>query len=88
MQISNNYIVVEKLEEPLQEGFQTAILQDSSTFKGKVKFIPEIPVFMGNQRISIGDIVLFAKYSPNTHDIEHEGLKLKFVKTEDLLCVL
>lgn len=88
MQISNNYIAVEKLEEPEQEGFQTVKVQDSSIFKGKVKFIPEAPIYMGNQRITMGDTVLFAKYSPNTHDIDYEGLKLKFVKTEDILCVL
>lgn len=88
MQISNNYLALERIEDTKIEGFQTVQLQDSSTFKGKVKFLPEIPVFMGNQRLRVGDVVLFAKYSPNTHDIEHEGLKLKFVKTEDILAVL
>lgn len=88
MQISNLFIAVEKLEEPKQEGFQTVEVQDSSTFKGKVKFIPEAPVYIGNRQVAIGDIVLFAKYSPNTHDIEHEGLKLKFVSSQDVLAVL
>lgn len=88
MNISNNYIVVEKIEEPKNNGFQIVKVQDSSTFKGKIKFVPEIPVFLGNQRIVIGDVILFAKYSPNTHDIEDDELKLKFVKTEDVLAVL
>lgn len=88
MQISNSFIAVEKLEEPKQEGFQTVEIQDSSSFKGKVKFIPETPIYMGNQKITIGDTILFAKYSPNTHDIEHEGLKLKFVSAQDVLAVL
>lgn len=88
MNISNNYIAVEKLEEPKQEGFQTVQVQDSSIFKGKVKFIPEAPIFMGNKQVAPGEIVLFAKYSPNTHEAEHEGMKLKFVKSEDILAVL
>lgn len=88
MNISNNYIAVEKLEEPTKGGFQTVEVQDSSIFKGKVKFVPEAPIFMGNKQVTIGDTILFAKYSPNTHDIEDEGLKLKFVKTEDVLAVL
>lgn len=88
MQISNNFIAVEKLEEPKQEGFQTVEVQDSSSFKGKVKFIPEAPIYMGNKPVTVGDVILFAKYSPNTHDIEYEGLKLKFVSTQDVLAVL
>lgn len=88
MFISNNYVCVEKPEEPVKEGFQTVDIQDSSTFKGKVKFIPEAPIYMGNKQVTIGDTILFAKYSPNTHDIEHGGLKLKFVSTGDILAVL
>lgn len=88
MDISIHYLVIEKLEEPAKEGFQTVDVQDSSTFKGKIKFLPAIPVFMGNSQLFVGNTILFAKYSPNTHDIEHEGLKLKFVKIEDVLAVL
>lgn len=88
MNITNNYIVVEKYEEPLTDGFQAVKMQDSSSFKGKVVFIPEAPIFFGNKQLAIGDMVLFAKYSPNTHDIEHEGKILKFVKSEDLLAIL
>ena len=87
MNISNNYIAVEKLEEPKQEGFQTVEVQDSSIFKGRVKFMGD-GFYIGNKIVEVGDVVIFAKYSPNTHDIEHEGLKLKFVKAEDVLAVL
>lgn len=84
MNISSNYIVVVKLEEEKKEGFQTVDIQDSSTFKGKVAIIPEVPVFVDNRRIGVGDTVLFAKYSPDTHDIQ----QMKFVKVTDLLAVL
>lgn len=92
MQISNNYIVVEKLEEEAKEGFKAVEVQDNYVYKGKVTLIPEVPVFMGNQQIGVGDVVLFAKYSPDTHeiDLQEEGMphKVKFVATSDILAVL
>ena len=88
MQISNNYVVVEKLENPPQEGFQTVEVTDPSLYKGRVAYLPEMPVYLGNSPLKIGDVVLFAKYSPDTHDIDHEGKKLKFVSTRDLLAAI
>ncbi len=88
MQISNNYIVVEKLEIEKQEGIITVDVQDSSVYKGKVTHIPEAPVYMGNKPVTVGDIVLFAKYSPDTHEIDLDGIKVKFVRTTDILAVL
>lgn len=88
MQVSNNYIVVEKLPEEEKEGFKTVDVVDSSTFTGKVTHIPEAPVYMGNTPVQVGDKVLFAKYSPDTHEIELEGKKLKFVATRDILAKL
>lgn len=85
MQISNNYILVEKLEESKIEGsFTTVDVQDNFVYKGKVKLLPEIPVFMGNKQLVIGDTVLWAKYSPDTHEYEKD----KFVAISDLLAVL
>lgn len=88
MQVSVNYIVVEKVEEEKKEGFQTVEVSDSSLFKGKVTNLPEVPVYMGNSQVKVGDIVLFAKYSPDTHEIDYEGKKLKFVAIRDLLAKL
>lgn len=89
MQISNNYIAVEKVEDEVKEGeYQAVQVQDSSTYKGKVVYIPEAPVYIGNKMVMLGSVVLFAKGSPDTHDIEHEGKKLKCVKTTDILFLL
>lgn len=85
MQVSNNYVAVEKVEDEQKEGFQTVDVQDSSLFKGKITHIPEAPVFLGNQHLAVGDIILFSKYSPDTHEIEHEGKKYKFISTRDIL---
>lgn len=88
MQISNNYIVVEKLEEEVKEGFKAVEIQDNYVYKGKATHVPEAPVYMGNKPVMIGDVVLFAKYSPDTHEIDLDGKKVKFVATSDILAVL
>ena len=90
MKISKDYIAVEKFEEPKTEGFQTVQVQDNSTFKGVVKYLPEqdMGTSLQEPRLKVGDVVLFAKYSPDTHDIEEAGEKLKFVKLTDILAIL
>jgi len=83
MQISNKYIVVEKLEEEAKEGFKAVEVQDNFVYKGRVKLLPEIPVYLDNKQLAVGDIVVWAKYSPDTHDFEGD----KFISINDLLAV-
>ena len=85
MQVNNNYIVVEKVDEPKKEGFQTVEVTDTSLFTGRIVNLPEMPVYLGNEPLKVGDVILFSKYSPDTHEIEYEGKKLKFVSTRDIL---
>lgn len=85
MQVSDNYIVVEKVEEEKKEGFQTVEVTDSSLFTGRVTLIPERPVYMGNDKIQVGDVIMFSKYSPDTHEVDYQGKKLKFISTDDIL---
>lgn len=87
MQISNNYIAVKKYYEPEPEegGFKTVDVHDESLFKGVVTHVPEAPVYLGNDPLKVGDIILFAKYSPDTHEIDHDGETLKFINTRDIL---
>lgn len=89
MRISNNYIAVRKLiQEKNDDGFEVVEVQDDSIFKGQVAFLPEQPIYMGNTPIQLGDTVLFSKYSPDTHEIDHGGEKLKFISSRDILAVL
>jgi co-chaperonin GroES (HSP10) len=88
MDISNKYVVVEKLEEEVKDGFQTVDVQDNFVYKGKVKILPSMPVFMTDTQLKIGDTVLFAKYSPDTHEVDLDGQKIKFVAISDLLAML
>ncbi len=88
MHVSNNYVCLTKLEEPKQGDFKTVEVTDSSVFKGRVHALPEAPLFMGNRPIAIGDVVVFAKYSPDTHEVELDGLKFKFVAVRDLMAII
>lgn len=94
MYILGNRVLVSPVEKEKVEGFQTVQVQDSFVYMGKVEklgqdvlnedkhFNEELPP------IRIGDTIIFAKYSPDTHEIEHEGKKFKSVKVEDILAVL
>jgi len=81
MLIQGNRILVSKLEEEKKEGFQTVEVQDNFVYKGKVEQ-------SNSNEIKVGDIVLFAKYSPDTQEIEHDGQKMKIIKVDDVLAIL
>lgn len=97
MKILGNRILVSRLEEPKKEGFATVEVQDSFVYKGKVEQIGEVIGGDGvtltsnvpfKQAFNVGDTVIFAKYSPDTQEIEHEGQKMKVVKIEDIIAIL
>lgn len=86
--ISVHYVLVDKVDEEKKEGFNIVEIQDSFTFKGKVVRIPQCPTYVDNELVAIGDVVLFAKYSPDTQEIEFEGKKMKMIKVNDILAIL
>lgn len=88
MIVSDNYVVVKKLEEEKKEGFVTADVVDNFLYKGVVENIPEAPVYMGNDKLQVGDVIMFAKYSPDTHEIELEDVRYKFIHKNDILAVV
>lgn len=86
MRLSDDYIAVTKFEEPKADGFQSVKVQDSYVYKGVINLLPARPAYLGNEPLKLGDVVLFAKYSPDTHEIEELGIKL--VKITDVLASL
>jgi len=84
MKLNVHYILVEKVEEQKKEGFETVNVQDSFVYKGKVKLLPDIPVYVGNTQLQIGTIVIFKKYSADSFEYEKD----KFIKTDDILAIL
>ena len=88
MKISAEYIAVKKAEQEKKEGFQTVDVVDNFVFKGEIVMLPEVPVYVSNDLLSVGRVVIFKKYSPDTVEIDVEGQKLKFVKVCDILAVI
>jgi len=82
MNILNGYLLVDKLPKKEAEGFEVVETQDDFVYKGKV-----INKSKDIENIDIDSIVLFAKYSPDTHEIDLDGRKVKFVKATDVLAV-
>lgn len=88
MAISNKYLIVTKLEEKKKEGFKVVEVEDASTYMGIVHALPEIPVYIGNRQLNLGDKIVFAKYSPSTHLIQRDGKELKYILLDDILEVI
>ena len=92
MQIIGNRVLVSRVEEEQKEGFQTVEVQDSFVYKGVVEqvggeaFGATSTPYM--QSVHVGDKILFAKYSPDTHEVEDEGVKKKIVLISDILAIL
>ena len=93
MNILNGYILVEALPKEKKEGFDVVETQDNFVYKGKVVGVSDIKptntisstYIPNDSEIKVGDVVLFAKYSPDTHEIDLDGRKVKFVKVTDVL---
>ena len=69
-------------------------MQDNFIYKGKVEQIggDTGTVWTGTSiaepLLIEGAIVLFAKYSPHSQDVEHEGQRMKIIRMEDVLAIL
>lgn len=104
MKILGNRILVSKVEEEKAEGFQTVEVQDSFVNKGRVELLGPVTMYtypylegvptdveeinLGDFKLKVGDIVLFAKYSPDTQELRHEGKDMKIINIEDILAIL
>lgn len=86
MNLNAHYILVEKVEEAKvnPDGFDVVKVQDSFLYKGKVKLLPDIPVYVGNTQLQLGTIIVFKKYSADSFEYEGD----KFIKTEDILAIV
>ena len=95
MKILGNRVLVEPLEKEVKEGFQTVEVQDSFVYRGRIVQLGENNTYpVGGTGLpippsfSVGDTIIFAKYSPDTHEFEHEGKKYKSVQISDIIAVL
>lgn len=85
IKVLGDRVLVERIANELKkEGeFQTVEVSDSFIYKGKVVKAPTLMI-----DIKEGDVIVYAKFSPDTHDLELDGRKLKFVNVTDVLAIL
>lgn len=96
MKILGNRVLVSKLEEEQTDGFQTVQVQDSFVYKGKIEQLGEGKWYENDPAnegkipmiLSKNDLILFAKHSPDTQEITHEGQIMKIININDILAVL
>lgn len=85
MKLLGNRVLVARIEKEKAEGFATVDVQDDFIYRGKV-------VGLGQESAhtafpAIGDTVLFAKYSPDTHDVKIGEETFKSVALTDILVI-
>lgn len=85
MKILGNRVLVSPIEKEVKEGFTTVDVQNDFLYRGRVE---QLGQFARSADVEVGSIVIFAKYSPDTHEIDHEGKKYKSVLISDILAVL
>lgn len=104
MVLLGDRVLVEKIEKEPTDGFQTVEVTDKFINTAKVVGIGSECIYLSVQpridtgtgvtftsthpTLSIGDTIIFAKYSPHTHDIEHEGKQYKSVRSADIIAIL
>ena len=86
MQILGNRVLVRKLVEETKEGFQLVDVNDPFLNKGVVEQVgnsyPNSSTTPSDSLV--GKTILFAKYSPDTHEYEDK----KIVSVDDILAIL
>lgn len=89
MKILGTRLLVARIPEEKKKGFETVEVTDNFVNKGRVVMVSHHST-SGTHREDIveGDTVLFAKYSPDTHEVDYEGEKMKIISATDVLAVL
>ncbi len=88
MKIIGNRVLVKRIEQEKKEGFETVAVQDDFIYRGKIVALGEDIRMSAQTDLKEGSTILFAKYSPDTHEIDIDGEKCKFVAVADILAVV
>lgn len=90
MRILGDRILVTRVQEEATDGFQAVKIQDSFVYKGKVELVGNLSPEVASKDIppNVGDIVLFAKYSPDTQEVDYNGQEAKIIIIKDILAIL
>lgn len=84
MKILGNRVLVSRIAEEVKEGFNAVDVVDSFINIGKIEMLGD----GCNCGILVGNTIMFAKYSPDTQEVELEGKKMKIINVDDILAIL
>ncbi len=90
MKIIGNRVLVSQVIAPQSgTGFTTVEVQNDFIYKGKIEQVGSgLIELINGTHVEVGNIILFARNSPDTQDIEIEGKKLKVVSYPDIIAIL
>ena len=89
MKILGNRVLVKKIsEEKLEDNSKFKVVEpiDDFTFSGLVIECGDSISKQFKEQI-LNKKIMFSKYSPDTHDVEFEGEKVKIINVEDVLAI-
>lgn len=89
MKLLGNRVLVKRIPAPESSGFAEVKAVDDFVGEGVIVMLgDEVDTASADRKLSEGMAVSFAKFSPDTRTIEHDGEEMKAVIVPDLIAIL
>lgn len=89
MDLLGNRVLVRREPEAKSEGFQAVKAVDDFTSRGVIAGIgDEVDTVRQGRRIEVGQTVVFARFSPDTHTVQVDGEDMKSVLVSDIIAIV
>jgi len=100
MKIIGDRVLVERVEKEKSDGFETVDVLDDFVCKGRIVQVgvplnrPGMSMTFSTgltsteDDLAVGNVILFAKFSPDTQEVKVDGKELKTVATGDIIAIL
>lgn len=89
MRLLGNRVLVKREPKVESSGFEQVQAVDDFVGRGIVVMLgDEVDAVSAAPTFEVGQTVVFAKFSPDTRTIEHEGEEMKSVLVSDIIAIL
>lgn len=89
MKLLGNRVLVKRVPKPEASGFAEVKAVDDFVGSGVIVMRgDEVDSVRDDRDLEIGTTIVFAKFSPDTRTIEHEGEEMKSVLVSDIIATL
>lgn len=89
MKLLGNRVLVKREPKAEVSGFEQVQAVDDFVGKGSIVMLGhEVDEFSVTPMFEVGQVIVFAKFSPDTRTIEHEGEEMKSVLVSDIIAIL